>query len=346
MIIRMSRPMLREGSSVPQFRRRVPSDILGIAKGKLVLVDLPASKGDPAVTVASKVGEFIKFSLRSYDPDVVKFRQAAANTQVERQFLAWRTGPSTISHLQAVALAGEVYRLYVNRFQENPGTPDAWAAFKAFNRAAKEGRLLNPPTLNFDELPDSAQAVAVFGQNLTEGVDAHRAETVNELQALEVRFGRLANWVLQKHGMLIDLEGRSKLLRLIADAVIDAGWSLKRKANGDYTPDPKADRFPPISMVAKPSKAMSLEELFDKWEAETKPSASTKSTWTSNLRNFKENLGAKADDIRRITAEDVVAWKDAAVARGLAAKTINASYLGMAKTLFNYGNWHSPESGK
>src|SRR5690606_4689709 len=55
-----------------------------------------------------------------------------------------------------------------------------------------------------------------------------------------------------------------------------------------------------------------------------------------NIRSLKEHLGAGADDIAKITASDIVAWKDAAVARGLTAKTINDSYLGSAKALFGY----------
>jgi len=69
--------------------------------------------------------------------------------------------------------------------------------------------------------------------------------------------------------------------------------------------------------------------------AETKPAASTQSTWTNNLNNLKQHLGAGTDDISRITGEDIVAWKDSAAARGLASKIINASYLGMAKQFSN-----------
>ncbi|WP_347881375.1 DUF6538 domain-containing protein [Agrobacterium sp. GD03872] len=333
----MPRPMLRDGSAVPQFRRRVPRDILEIARGKLVLVELPGMKGEPSVAITALAGQFIKFSLKTYDPDVAKHRHAAANSQVDRQFQSWRQGPATVSHVQIVALAGEAYRLFVERFHENPGSPQNWAAFKAFNRAAAEGRLLNIPSLTPGDLPSDAQAEAIFGPDFTEGVNTLPAQASDILNSLEARFGFLTDWVLQKHGLAIDAESRAKLLRQISSASQDAGWNLKRNAEGDYSPDPKAARFPPVTVLAKPSKATTLDELFEKWEAETKPSASTRSTWRSNLRNLKKHLGVKADDITRITGEEIVAWKDAAVAKGLAAKTINGSYLGMAKTVFNYG---------
>ncbi|TXN74890.1 hypothetical protein FV228_04995 [Methylobacterium sp. WL18] len=56
---------------------------------------------------------------------------------VEKRWQAVRSGPATLNHKQLVALAGEVYRLFISRFEENSGTPDNWAAFKAFNRVLK-----------------------------------------------------------------------------------------------------------------------------------------------------------------------------------------------------------------
>lgn len=332
MVLRMARPTTRENSSQLQFRCRVPVDILERARGKLVLVELPAMHSEPPVLVSATAGTFIKFSLRTRNPDVAKFRSAVANTQIARHFNAWRGGPSALTHKDLVALSGEVYRLFIEKFEENPGSPENWAAFKAFNRAAMEGRLLNAPVLNPGEGQSSADAVAVFGSNLTDGVNALPPSGATTA-ALERRFGRLTDWVLQKHGLAVEPETRERLLLQVGQAATDAAWALKRNASGDYSPDPKAVRFPPVQLA---SAVVSLDALFDKWEAETKPSASTRTTWRGNMRSLKEHLGAKADDIRKIAADDIVAWKDAAVARGLTAKTINDSYLGSAKALLNY----------
>ncbi|RST87516.1 hypothetical protein EJC49_04645 [Aquibium carbonis] len=334
MVLRMPRPTTRENSSFLQFRCRVPADIAEVARGKLVLVELPAVSSEAPVTVSATAGAFIKFSLRTRDPNVAKVRSAAANTQVSQQFSAWRSGPASLSQRQLVGLSGEVYRLLVEKFGENPGDPENWAAFKAFNRAAKEGRLLNVPLFDTSRLPVPRDAYGAFGKDLTAGVNALPA-TGEPIEALERRFGWLTNWVLQKHGLAIDPETRARLLAQVEQAATDARWALKRNASGDYSPDPKASRFPPIA-VGSVSPAVSLDGLFERWATETQPSASTRTTWTSNLRFLKEHLGSKADDIRRITSDDIVAWKDAAVARGRKAKTINDSYLGAAKALFNY----------
>lgn len=332
MVLRMPRPTTRENSSRHQLRRRVPSDILEMARGKLILVELPAMNAEPAVTLSATAGAFIKFSLRTGDPTVAKYRHAAANSQLDRQFNAWRSGPASLTHRNIVALSGEVYRLYVERFEENPGSADNWAAFKAFNRAASEGRLLNAPAINPGEGTAPAAAAAIFGSDLTAGVNALPASSAATV-TLERRFGRLTDWVLQKHGLSVDQEARSLLLVQVERASTDAAWALKRNAGGDYTPDANASRFPAVRLT---STALTLDALFEKWEAETQPAASTLTTWRGNMRSLKEHLGDAADDISKITPEHIVAWKDAAVARGRAAKTINSSYLGSINTLLNH----------
>lgn len=334
MVLRMPRPTTRENSSFLQFRCRVPADIAQVARGKLVLVELPAASSEPPVTVSATAGTFIKFSLRTRDPNVAKVRSAAANTQVNQQFAAWRSGPASLSQRQLVGLSGEVYRLVVEKFEENPGTPENWAAFKAFNRAAKEGRLLNVPLFDASRLPAPDDAYVAFGEDLTSGVNT-LPRTVEPIGALERRFGWLTNWVLQKHVLAVDPETRARLLAQVEQAATDAGRALKRNASGDYSPDPKASRFPPVA-VGSIGMAISLDDLFERWSKEAMPAASTRSTWLGNMRFLKEHLGSQANDIRRITTDDIVAWKDAAVAKGRRAKTINDSYLGSAKALFNY----------
>ncbi len=332
MVFRMARATTRIDSSAGQFYERVPADLLDRIRGKTILVELPAVGSLPPVTISATAGTFLRFSLRAADPAAVKYRHAAAKEQINRQYEAFRKGPTGLTHKQLVALSGEVYRLYVEQFHENPGTPDQWAAVKAFNRAASEGRLLVSPPALPNDLDTVTAAESAFGADLTSGINAlPRSEGV---PALETRFGWLTDWVLTKHGLMVDSETRSRLLALVGSAMTDAAWQLKRNAAGDYSPDPKASRFPKFEATGS---ALSLEALFDKWKAETKPSASTLSTWKGlPLASLKEHLAERASDVRRIEPEDIIAWKDAIVARELAAKSINGTYLGMANAIFNY----------
>ena len=87
---------------------------------------------------------------------------------------------------------------------------------------------------------------------------------------------------------------------------------------------------------------VSLDALFEKWAAETKPSASTRSTWRGHVNTLKAKFPTKAHDAGSITTEDMIAFKDGLLVEGpkgkpLSAKTINDLYLACMRTLFNYG---------
>lgn len=332
MVFRVARATTRQDSSAGQFYERVPADLRDRIWGKTLLVELPAVGSLPPVAVSATAGTFLRFSLRATDTAAVKYRHAAAREQVNRQYEAFRKGPSGLTHKQLVALSGEVYRLYIDQFHENPGTPDQWAAVKAFNRAASEGRLLIVPPALPNDLDTAAAAESTFGADLTSGINAlPRSQSI---RALEARFEWLTDWVLTKHGLMVDAETRIRLLGFVGSAMTDAAWQLKRNAAGDYSPDPNAARFPKFEATGS---ALSLEALFDKWKAETKPAANASSTWKGRpLASLKEHFGDKASDVRRIEPEHIIAWKDAIVAWGLAAKSINSTYLGMANAIFNY----------
>ncbi|WP_292236958.1 tyrosine-type recombinase/integrase [Mesorhizobium sp.] len=247
-------------------------------------------------------------------------------TQLERAYEALRVGPTTLSQRQIIALSGEIYRLYVDAFQENPGTPKDWASFKALNRAAREGRLDNLPSIGLSFPDENDIAASVFGEDLTAGVNA--LQPSNSPAAIEGRFGGLVSWVLGLHAIIVDSEGRRKLLIAVDQAVTDAAFALKRNADGDYSPDPKAARFPVFAYTNN----VSLQSLFDKWAKERSPAASTLTTWRSAIKSLGGHIGH--DDARRIRDTDVVSWKDELVASGLSAKTINGSYLAAVNVLF------------
>lgn len=157
MVLRMARPTTRDNSTVGFFKRRTPLDLIDRARGEYVRIDLPALKAERAVTSMVRVGQFVKLSLRSRDPEVIRHRHSSANAQLDRHFHALRHGASELSHRELVALSGEAYRLIVERSLDNPGTPDQWAAFKSFNRAVAEGRLMNAPPVLPDHVADETE---------------------------------------------------------------------------------------------------------------------------------------------------------------------------------------------
>ena len=319
----------KNGSSPYQFLMRVPLKVLPRIKGRTIPISLPPSGEEAPAIVSTKIGDFVKFSLRTRDLDVAKAREGVARSELHKLFNAVGRGPTNITYRQMVGLAGIVYRLFAETFGENPGRPEKWAAWKAFNRAAGEGRITSAPPVRSEPFDEMEVAKNRFGADLTTGINSlPRNETV---EGLESRFGEITNWVLAHHDLEIDDQARKALLVEVYKAAQDAGWRLKRNAEGDYSPDPRQARFPPFEKQPR----LTLSELFERWKSEVKPAIGTMLTWKGVLNNFTAYIGH--ENVKQITDSDVIGWKDYLVAKGLKSKTINNAYLACLRTIFNFG---------
>ncbi|MER8601026.1 tyrosine-type recombinase/integrase [Mesorhizobium sp. M1339] len=132
------------------------------------------------------------------------------------------------------------------------------------------------------------------------------------------------------------LEDELTALRAIAEGQPDPSLGDLRAGNFRQTENPEAPSLGSSLPPAPTAKPISLDELFERWEAETDPSASTLSSWRGITRDLKSFVGDKADDITRIAAEDIVGWKDKLVKANKAAATISRGYLGCARALFRF----------
>jgi hypothetical protein len=66
---------------------------------------------------------------------------------------------------------------------------------------------------------------------------------------MEQRFGPLADAALTREGIVTDDDSRWKLIEALARDLTAAAEKLARNADGDFTPDAYADRFPRPSEV-------------------------------------------------------------------------------------------------
>ena len=201
----MATPLKRDDSSLYQFVKRVPADVLLKARGTGIVIDLPAIGNLPAVSVAPTVTPIIKLSLGCCDQEQAKARHAHVSAHLGHLFDAIRRGPGRLTLKEAVALAGDVYRHLVELNEEDPGTVDNWSSVKAFNRSVREGRISAAPSLapNESYANETEIARSLFGVELTAGIDRHPGSTDNHA-ALEARFGIMANRTLMRHGLVID----------------------------------------------------------------------------------------------------------------------------------------------
>ncbi|MDP2409616.1 MAG: site-specific integrase [Pseudolabrys sp.] len=308
MVLRMARPTRRRGSTRSQFRKRVPDDVLRKARGQRITFRLPNDNGDEVV-ISAKAGPEVTFSLRTSDKRSQDERHGIALAQFEQWCDAIRNGPRPLSQKRRSALAGLLYLAFAETLEDDPGDPALWAAVQEANNHAISGPLLG----------------------------IYDAEADGRQEALERRFGGLVDLILQREGVVTDKASRNALLAEAGMKLTKAAEKLQRNASGDFTPDPFAASIPAWKgeVNAEPGNATTLtfENLFERWKEETRPAPSTVTSWRGHVKQFKRHLGH--DDPRRVTRDNVVAWKDILLARGL--KGINDGHLATIKALFNYG---------
>jgi hypothetical protein len=138
------------------------------------------------------------------------------------------------------------------------------------------------------------------------------------------------------------------LLAEIAKALKQAFGARQRNAEGDYRPDPMAERFPSEEFQRRGLDAAAADEggsrrsrsssspplspgkvslmgLVEDWWRETKAGGMSLSTYES-YRNTARKFGQflKHDDAARVSAEDIIRYKDLRIANGINHWTVKA----------------------
>jgi hypothetical protein len=174
MTYRMAYITTRADSSHHLFRLRTPADVL--ARGGMnrrVLIQFPEFMYSRPFITTVTIGAEIKFSLRTREDDVAEFRRSVALAELNKVFAAIRAGPQPLTHKQLLGLSRAIHELYVEAFQDDPGSKDIWIAHKALNRAVAEGRIRDVEPIIPGQMPDDQEtAAALFGEYLTVGINA------------------------------------------------------------------------------------------------------------------------------------------------------------------------------
>jgi hypothetical protein len=237
MALRMARPMRRKNSSHIQLKTRIPRDVLVKVRGTTVAI--PVGEETVSVRISDRAA-VIAISLRTRDPAEAKRRHSAAQVHLTSLWQSLRDGPKALSQKQVIALAGDVYRSIANALEEDPGSPELWTQLVGLSEAALASEL-GPGRLLID-------------------VAAERRSRAS----LESWFGPTVDGVLSARAIITDQPTRGRLLVEIAKATIDAG--RKRNAEGDCSPDPTRERFPPFDTTASNRMPKeSLTGIVDAW---------------------------------------------------------------------------------
>jgi integrase len=288
MVKAMPDPYIPKHSTYYWYRQRVPTDLKSLAKGKTVLVTVDC------IARHLTIGSELKVTLSTKDPAVAKVRARDVQDQFDLIWASVRTAEVTLSHKQAVALAGEVYRDW-SVLEENPGSPELWQHVRALNADAKIGR--------------------PYKHSLTIGL----------VDPLEERFGPLVDVVLKRHSLRVDRESRRKVVEQTAKAMDDMANLLELRAEGDYRPDPIVERFPHFEPTSQPTMApdspepgLTFEQIIRAEEehrriglgAKSRPfSVKTARKYLSIANEFADYRGQAGNRADTVTAEELEGWK-------------------------------------
>lgn len=296
-VLHMARPRNRRGTTNFQFRKRIPTDVLRKTKGQRIAFRLPGGRAEDDLVVWATVGPEITFSLRTINASLAKERHAAALAQCQQWCDNIRNGPRPLSQKQITALAGEWYREWMARLEDEPGAPGVWQHWlRILDSVAAGGRLIEQVGPVVDEFLAGRQIMVDGGTRERLCIAFHDAMTK-------------AGDTLRRY----------------------ASGDYSPDTNAQRFP-PWAGREPVSSNGG--STPLTFDGLFERWERETKPSPSTITTYKGVVKQFKEHVGH--NDPRRVTKTDVVSFKDKLIERGLTAKTIKDGHLAAIKSLFNY----------
>jgi integrase len=321
MPLKMASPMKRQGSSLHQFRKRIPADVIG----KVDRIDLQIPIGESFVPKKlSATTDTIVISLQTRDPAEAKRRHTVVAAYLDNVWDGIRSGPVRLKQKQVVALSGEVYGDLVSKFGDDPGSPELWQGVMMDVASAQAGNIL------------------FIG-----------SQEERRLAALERRYGYLVDRVLSRHALRIDSDSYQRLLLESTRSLTQATFQLLKHAESDFTPDPEANRFPaftpPERMATPPPAAallpnLSLTGLVDGWWIEAKATGrkpSTHESYRNTMLKLVKHLGH--DDSSRVTPEDIISFKDARLAeinprngKPISPKTVKGSDLAGLNVVFDW----------
>jgi len=140
--------------------------------------------------------------------------------------------------------------------------------------------------------------------------------------------------LLKRERLVLNEETIRKLETALAEFQLVLPLVLRQRAEGDYTPDPLLDIFPPpltLETKAHDQQSLSFQSLLDAWAAERKPVQRTFYEWERALNRLRDHTGFS--NPTRVTPEHIVSWKNALLASGKSPKTVK-NHLFVAHALF------------
>ncbi len=201
MALAVARPWKRPKTGIYWSRKRVPEDL---------------------IAVLGKREE--KRSLETRDAAEAKRLHVEALSALEAQWANLRTGPRTLTEMEAHGLAALAHDFWPERHRDNPSEQVLW------------------PTHLFDKLWAPPEPINYRDPERTFRIDPDWYK----VQQLEAWCCERASECLTAHGFVVDEGSRLKLAKAIAAAVQRASLTLARYAQGDFRDETSESPAPQV----------------------------------------------------------------------------------------------------
>jgi integrase len=178
-----------------------------------------------------------KFSLKTRDPAEARILFAKAAAEIEERWSNLRRGRMTLTPKQAWGVAGEIYRDFVKAHEDHPEKASLTLLLLAGNQK-KSGRA----------------SVSVAGANTERATALYQKLVDRVANPLELKK------YLDRRGWSLTDESMQLVLKAVRDALLQGREQVFRYDQGDYSADPKADRFPALEHPAVGPAALAVTE--------------------------------------------------------------------------------------
>ena len=141
----------------------------------------------------------------------------------------------------------------------------------------------------------------------------------------------LVDRYFEEKGLSPPGEDREKMARAVTFEVQRVVQNHEAYLRGKQ--DVRVGRFALLQPRA-PVAPLTFEKMIEGWLREKKPNEKTEYSWRRVMKELSSFL--EHDDARRVTADDLVKWKEALLAKERAAKTIRDSKLAPVRAIFQW----------
>jgi integrase len=220
---------------------------------------------------------------------------------------------------QAVALAGEWYKWFVARYEEEEAQPIAYE--EALWDIIDEMLQFAPEEVRERPLKDMEWARDPEVRTGVRPTIAGRGDTAQ---------------FLASRGIVLTPKAQEQFLDCVLDNYLSALNLLARRARGDYGRDELPDTFPEFAPRAQQrTSGLTPEDLFQAWAKARRPAHSTIESWRVVFKALGQRFPHRP--AASIKADEAQQWLDELITEDRSAFTVRNTWLRATKTVYAWG---------